>query len=213
MDNPFLYLFVGFLACLLGTIPFGPINLAVVKTTVDYDRRSGIQIAFAASIIEMLQALIAICFGMLISSFLDANALVKFFLAFVFIALAIFIFTRKPEPAPEPTLKKQQSRPLSFFRNGLIIAGLNPQAVPFWIFALATISQYFEFQYVGLTLAGFLLGVFIGKLVALHGFVVASTYLKAHLQESSILVNRLLAAILLFIGLSQGWNAVNSYLV
>ena len=211
MESPFLYLFVGFLACLLGTIPFGPINLAVVKTTVDYDRRSGIEIAYAASIIESLQALIAICFGALISSFLDANVSVKFFLAFIFIALAIFIFTRKPEP--ELTLKKQQSGPLSFFRKGLIIAGLNSQAVPFWVFALAAISQYFEFQYMGLTLAGFLLGVFIGKLVALYGFVVASTYLKTRLQESSTLVNRLLAGILLFIGLSQGWNAVNSLLV
>jgi len=209
VDNPFLYLVVGFLACLFGTIPFGPINLAVVKTTVDYDRRSGIQIAFAASLVEILQAFIAICFGILISSFLDSNVFVNFFLAFIFIALAVFVFTRKPEL----TLEKRKSRPVSFFRIGLLISGLNPQAVPFWIFALATISQYFEFQYMGLTLFGFLLGVFIGKLVALYGFVVASTYLKAHLQESSILVNRLLAAILLFIGLSQGWNAVNSYLV
>ncbi len=193
---------------MLGTIPFGPINLVVVKTTVDYDRRSGIEIAFAASLIEILQALIAISFGMLISNFLDANVFVTFFLAFAFIALAIFIFTRKPTP----TLEIEKNRPASFFRSGLLIAGLNPQAVPFWIFALATISQYFEFQYMGLTLIGFLLGVFIGKFVALYGFVVASTYLKAHLQESSILVNRLLAAILLFIGLSQGWNAVNSVL-
>lgn len=208
MENPLLYLFVGFLACLLGTIPFGPINLTVVKTTVDYDRRSGIEIAFAASIIEVLQALIAISFGMLISAFLDANVFVTFFLACFFIVLAIFIFTRKPKQ----TLEKERNRPASFFRNGLIVAGLNPQAVPFWIFALATISQYFEFQYMGLTLMGFLLGVFMGKLVALYGFVVASTYLKAHLQESSVLVNRLLAAILLFIGLSQGWNAVNSVL-
>ena len=206
MENPFVYLFVGLLACLLGTIPFGPINLAVVKTTVDYDRSSGLEIALAASLIEMLQALIAICFGMLISSFLDENIYIKFFLAIVFIALAVFIFTRKPKP----TLSKEEHRPSSFFRNGLLIAGLNPQAVPFWIFALATISQYFEFQYIGLTLVAFLLGVFTGKLLALYGFVVASTYLKAHLQESSTLVNRLLAGILLFIGLSQGWNAVNS---
>jgi threonine/homoserine/homoserine lactone efflux protein len=208
VENPLLYLSVGFLACLLGTIPFGPINLSVVKITLDYDRRSGLEIAFAASLIEIFQALIAICFGIVISSFLDANVLVKFFLAFVFIALAVFIFTRKPKP----TLSQSEERPLSFFRNGLIIAGLNPQAVPFWIFALATISQYFEFQYIGLTLASFLLGVFLGKLLALYGFVVASTYLKAHLQESSVLVNRLLAGILLFIGLSQGWNAVNSIL-
>ena len=211
MEDPFTYLFVGFLVCLLGTIPFGPINLLVAKTTLDYDRRSGIEVAFAASIIEILQALIAICFGMLISAFLEANVLIKFFLAFIFIGLAIFIFTRKPEPGP--SLEKKQSRPVSFFRNGLIIAGLNPQAVPFWIFALATISQYFEFHSMGLTLAGFLLGVFIGKFVALYGFVVASTYLKTRLQESSTVVNRVLAGILLFIGLSQGWNAVNSLLV
>ena len=206
MESSFLYLFVGFLACLLGTIPFGPINLAVVKTTIDYDRHSGIGIAFAASIIESLQALIAICFGVLISSFLDENVFVKFFLAFIFMALAIFIFTRKPEP----TLGKRKSRPVSFFRNGLIVSELDPQAIPFWVFALATISQYFEFQYIGLTLAGFLLRVCIGKLAALYGFGVASTYLKTRLQESSTLVNRLLSGILLFIGLSQGWNAVNS---
>jgi len=208
MENPFLYLAVGFLACLIGTIPFGPINLTVVKTTVDYDRRSGIEVALAASLIEIFQALIAISFGMLISSFLDANVSIKFLLALIFTVLAVFIYTREPKP----TLEIEESRPQSFFRNGLIIAGLNPQAVPFWIFALASISQYFEFQYLGLTLFAFLLGVFFGKLLALYGFVVASTYLKAHLQESSVLVNRLLAAILLFIGLSQGWNAVNSLL-
>ena len=166
------------------------------------------QIALAASLVETLQALIAISFGMLISSFLDSNAIVSFFLAFIFIALAMFIFTRKPKPA----MSKASSRSASFFINGLIIAALNPQAVPFWIFALATISQYFVFQYEGIFLGGFLLGVFLGKMLALTGFAVASGYLKAHLQESSTLVNRLLAAILLFIGLSQAWNGVNSVL-
>ena len=45
---------------------------------------------------------------------------------------------------------------------------------------MATISQYFEFEYMGLTLIVFLLRVFIGKLVALYDFFVASTDLKAH---------------------------------
>ena len=208
VTSPLFYALVGFLACFIGTIPFGPINLAVVKTTVDHDRGSGIQVAFAASIIEVVQALIAISFGMLISSFLDSNVVIKFALAFVFILLAAYIYTRKPQPGAA----KESSRSSSFFVNGLLIAALNPQAVPFWIFALATISQYFSFQYDGIFLVGFLLGVFAGKLLALYGFVVASGYLKAHLSESSVLVNRLLAAILLFIGLSQGWNAVNSLL-
>ena len=121
MEDPFLYLFAGFLVCFLGIIPFGPINLAVVKTIIDYDRRNGIEIAFVASIIETQQVLIAICFSMLISSSLDVNFLFEIILAFIFIALVIFIFTLKAKPV----LGKEKNRPASFFQNGWISAGLN----------------------------------------------------------------------------------------
>ena len=206
MENPFLYLLVGFIACFIGTIPFGPINLTVVKTTVDYDVKRGLEVALAASIIEVLEALVAILFGMLISDFLESNAFIKLTLAVIFIALAIAVFTRTSKLSLNAAKQEQQS----FFKKGLLIAGLNPQAITFWIFALATISQYFEFDYSGIYLFGFLAGVFIGKVTALVGFVIASTYLKAHLQESSQLVNKLLAGILLFIGITQGWNAVST---
>jgi len=204
--NPLLYFLVGMTACFIGTIPFGPINLTVVKTTVDYDRRRGTELALAASIVEIFEALVAICFGMVISAYLESNLVIKLVIALAFIGLSVFVFTHKSEPSLQEKNNEQQS----FFRKGLLIAAVNPQAIPFWIFALAAISQYFVFEYVGIYLIGFLAGVFVGKLIALYGFVVASGYLKTHLQQSSQLVNRLLAAILLFIGLTQGWNAVST---
>ena len=194
------------IACFIGTIPFGPINLTVVKTTVDYDRRRGTEVALAASIIEIFEALAAILFGLVISSFLQTNMVFKLLIAAAFIGLAGFVFTRKTEPS----LQDREIDRRSFFRKGLLIAALNPQALPFWIFALAAISQYFQFEYAGIYLVCFLAGVFVGKLMALYGFVIASAYLKAHLQSSSKLVNRLLAIILLFIGITQGWNAVSA---
>lgn len=206
MESSLLYFLVGLLACFIGTIPFGPINLTVVKTTVDYNRNRGTEVALAASIVEIFEALIAICFGMVISAFLESNTGIKLFIALVFVVLAIVVFKRKTDPSLNDAREDQQS----FFKKGLLIAALNPQAVPFWIFALAAISQYFEFEYMGLNLALFLLGVFFGKILALYGFVVASTYLKAHLQESSLLVNRILAGILLFIGMTQAWNAIST---
>lgn len=208
MVNPLHYFFVGLAACFIGTIPFGPINMSVVKATVDYDRRRGIEVALAASIVEIFQALIAISFGLVISRYLDTNFIIQFFLAFIFIVLAIFVVTRKPRSSFNSETNKQGS----FFRKGLLIAALNPQAIPFWIFALASISQYFAFEYVGIYLLSFLLAVFIGKFAALYCFVVASSYLKTHLQESGQFVNRLLAAILLLIGLSQAWNGINRLL-
>jgi len=203
--NPLFYFFIGMLACFLGTIPFGPINLLVVKTTVDMDRVRGLQVASAASIVEMGHAFIAICFGIVISNFLDSNLYIKAALATVFIILAIIVFFRKPDPS----LKAHQAESESYFKKGLIIALFNPQAIPFWIFALATINQYFSFEYIGAYLISFLAGILVGKFFALYGFVVASGYLKAHLQKSSILVNRLLASILLFIGLSQIWKIIS----
>jgi threonine/homoserine/homoserine lactone efflux protein len=179
----------------------------VVKTTVDHNRLRGTEVAFAASIIEILQALIAISFGMVISSYLESNIAIKIILALVFIVLAVFIYIRESKPVFS-AIDIQQG---SFFKKGLLIATLNPQAVPFWIFALATISQYFDFEYVGVYLACFLLGVFAGKLIALYGFVIASDYLKSHLQKSSKMVNRLLAGILLLIGLSQASRAVITF--
>jgi threonine/homoserine/homoserine lactone efflux protein len=204
MDTPLLYFFVGFVACLLGTIPFGPINLTVVKTTVDHDARRGTEIAIAASLIEILEALIAIWFGMVISSFLESNLAIKLGIGLLFVILAVVVANRESKPAMVDKPPGQES----FFKKGLLIAALNPQAVPFWIFALAAISQYFEFEYMGITLAAFLAGVFLGKMTALFGFVLASAYLKTHLQESSALVNKVLASVLLFIGVTQIWNAL-----
>lgn len=206
MDGPILYFIVGLIACLIGTIPFGPINLTVVKTTVDYNAVRGTEVALAASLIEIVQALIATYFGMIISNFLEENFVIRIAIAAVFIILAAVIFTRKPKPR----LQQESAEEKSFFMKGLVIAALNPQAVPFWIFALAAISQYFVFEYVGIHLVAFLAGVFFGKLIALYGFVVASTYLKTHMEQSSLLVNRILAGVLLFIGVSQVWNALIS---
>lgn len=204
MDSSLFYFAVSLTACLLGTIPFGPINLTVVKTTVDHNAARGTEVAFAASLVEILQALIAIWFGMVISNFLETSFLVRMGIATIFIVLAVFIFARKPSS----TFSGNSEAERSFFVKGLLIAALNPQAVPFWIFALAAISQYFDFAYEGIYLLAFLAGVFAGKLIALYGFVIASSYLKSHLEQSSVLVNRLLASVLLFIGLTQGWNAL-----
>jgi len=201
-DNVLLYFIAALIACFIGTIPFGPINLLVVKTTVDLDRQRGQQVAFSASLVEVGQALIAICFGMVISAFLESNVYIRMGIAVVFILLGVIIFFRKPSSK----LNQGNGQSGSMFKKGLLIAAVNPQAVPFWIFALAAINQYFEFEYHGVYLAAFLLGVFAGKLLALSGFVLASTYLQNHLQESSLIVNRLLAAILVLIGISQAWR-------
>jgi threonine/homoserine/homoserine lactone efflux protein len=193
------YFLVGTVVCFTGTLPIGPINLAVVKITVDKNHLRGFEVALAASIVEIFQALIALWFGMVISNFLETNTNFRLLIAALFIALGIVVWKRKPSD----DMKISDEPAGSEFKTGFLIATLNPQAIPFWIFALAAISQYTTFNYEGIYLAGFLAGVFIGKLLALSGFVLISQYLKTRLRQSGLIVNRLLAAVLCIIGAFQ----------
>lgn len=129
MNNPALYVAVGAFSCFLGTIPFGPINLTVVKTAIDYNKARGTEVALAASIVEVGMALIAICFGFVISAFLEANAFVQFLIALVFIILAVLIFNRESKASLDSTSRDVENK--SMFASGFLIAALNPQAIPF----------------------------------------------------------------------------------
>jgi len=197
-----IYLIAGAVICFLGTLPLGPINLTVVKITVERSQFRGFEVAIAASLVEIVQALIAAWFGMVISAFIDSTPAFRVVIASVFVLLGILVLTRQPRQRLE-----QEEDDSSEFLTGFLVAVMNPQAIPFWIFALTAGSQYFDFEYAGIFLLVFLLGVFVGKLLALGLFVLAAGYLRAHLQKSEVFVNRLLAAVLLFIGITQ-WTQI-----
>jgi len=203
MSDPLLYFLVALVTAFVATLPFGPINLTVVKTTVDHNRAHAMELSFAAAFVETGQALIAILFGLVINAFLADHADVHFVIAAVFLALAVFVFVHETHPS----LNTSPDDDPSFVRRGVFVAMINPQAIPFWIFAVTAISRNLGFDYVGASLAAFLFGVFVGKSLALYGFVIGSDYLKTHMEESSRLINRLLAAVLLLIGLNQLWRA------
>lgn len=201
MENPANYFIIAMLVAFVATLPFGPINLSVIKTTVDHHRLGAIELSIAAAVVEAGQALIAVLFGLVINAFLDRHPSLNLVIAAAFIGLAIYVYIHDSHPS----LNSSSDDP-SFIRRGLLVAAINPQAVPFWIFAVTAINQYLGFNFQGGYLAFFLGGLVSGKLIALYGFIVASDYLKTHLDESSRLVNHLLAVVLFIIGLVQIWR-------
>ena len=163
-------------ASFLGTILLGLINLAVIKTTVDQHARAGLEFAVAASLIEILQAVLALCFGAFISSFRQAYLAFEMLLASVFIPLGAAFWLRRPAI---PTESDNASR-------GSLFALLNPQAVPKWIRATSAIFQTLEDQFLESALVMFLSGMALGKFTALCESVIASLLLKARLQQSGV---------------------------
>jgi L-lysine exporter family protein LysE/ArgO len=156
---------VGASVCFASTLPFGPINLTVVKITVEKSHLRGFEVAVAAAAVETFQVLLAVWFGLVISAFLEDNVIFRATVATVFLLIGV--------------------------------------VVPFWIIALAAINDYTDLAFQGLELALFLAGVFVGKVLALTGFITVSNYLKTHLDQSSRLVNNVLGSVLIVIGVIQ----------
>lgn len=206
-ENPLWYFMVAAVTSFIATLPFGPINLTVIKATVDHHRAGAAQVSLAAATVETGQALLSIWFGVVISSFISAHASVYLLLGIAFLAIAMFVWVHETHPVLNANAEGEPS----FFKRGLFIALINPQAIPFWIFAATLTSTYLGFHYTGIFLSAYLLGVWGGKVLALYGFIVASEYLKSHLDEGSRIVNRALAVVLALIGCMQLWRAINNW--
>ena len=207
LDGPLMYLLVALVTSFIATLPFGPINLTVIKTTVDHHRGGAIQFSLGAALVETGQALVAIWFGVVISQFISAHASLHLLVAALFIALAVYVWVHETHPV----LKSSDDAEPAYFKRGMFIALINAQAIPFWIFAATLTSTYLGFEYSGIFLYAYLAGVGTGKILALYGFVTASEYLKTHLEEGSRFVNHLLAIVLGGIGLLQLWSAFTNW--
>ena len=165
--SPFLSFIIGFIAAFLGSLPFGPINLSVVDTTIRQSLNAGLRFALAAAIIEIGQSFIAVHCSMFITQFIESSPWVSISIALIFIAIGTtFLFKKKVGKVKEEKTKKENS-----FIRGLLISAVNMQAIPFWIFILTYLETA---QMIHLNTSQrlsyillFLAGVAIGKFLAL----------------------------------------------
>jgi threonine/homoserine/homoserine lactone efflux protein len=114
---------LGFTGSYIGGIPFGPLNLSVVEITLKKDRKAAARFAITASLVEIVEASIAILFGKLIIVHLEANIWLKLAVIFFFISFGFFLYSKKKLPVKDDTSKGK-----SAFVKGLVVSVLNPQA-------------------------------------------------------------------------------------
>ncbi len=200
--NTVSYVLIAFSATVVGSVPFGPVNLTVVNLSIHKSLKKGMEFAFAAALIEILIAISAINFGKYIEQFFEENTWIKILIFTTFIVLGIFNLVRKTHPK----LNDKTKFKVPEFVKGVIISIINPQVIIFWIFALTFITQEFKPNFTTTHLIVFLSSVFLTKLGVLYAFGKGSSFLKTRLKESCKLINRVMGTVLLIIGLIQAFN-------
>lgn len=200
------YLLVPLSIGFAGSLSFGPINLCVVDTTVRHNLRAGIWFAAAAALVESLQASVAIYFGQFYPLFLRRYPWIHIVILVFFVGLGL-TFLRRSSAGESPKVKDGSGR---HFFHGLVIALMNPQGIPFWIFILAYLqsAQMFEINSnvsrPGLAL--FLSGVILGKFAALALFGLLSNVINRRTAFLQQWTDKITGGILIALGLLQAFQ-------
>ena len=194
-----MHFIYGLLGSFIGGVAFGPINLSVVDLTLRKSIRSALRFCLAAAMVEIIQAFIAIMFGKLISRKIQEFPELKLLVIIFFIVLGLYFIFKRDKPKAD--LKPDNNT--SNFINGFIVAILNPQAIPYWIFVLAYLKSANVLFLQSWYLILFLVGVSLGKFIILSLYGYLSEYINRHFNNLNEYVSKGIGGLLLVVGLVQ----------
>ena len=173
-------LILGFLTAILGALPLGTTNVAVINTTLKETIQSALKIVYPAAIAEVILVLIALYANATLLAFIDHNIWVQYSIAVILLVVGAFLFFRKKDSRViKKTLK------ISKQLLGFILGMVNPPVLIYWIIAISFLKKkmiYLDLSSEFTLLILFLVGVFFGKVVTLYGFGKFSHQLKLKIK-------------------------------
>ena len=186
---------VGLGSSFLGALPLGTVNLTVAHTTLQKSFKAALWMSVAAALVEIVHSFVAVHCGMLITDQINASVYTQILSLSIFLALGLY-FILKKEGAPKQT----KGRYGSDFVKGGLLALINPQAIPFWVFVTTYLqsSGYIKLGFSNVII--FLIGISIGKLLALVLFGVLSKTILSRVKFLNQWANRVIGGVLLIMG-------------
>ncbi len=194
-------------------IPFGPVNLSVLNTSLTHNSRAGIRMALGSATAEVLLLSIAIYITSLFTVAQTQSPWIKVVAMVVFVGIGLF-FYHKEKWAKEST-EEAAPRKTRQFLAGIAVNILNPQIIPFWVITIAWLNSA---GYADLTISTpwpeklFLVSaVFFGKGTALCLYSLFSQVIKNKAQHIRPHLDRAIGIFLVGLGFFQGATAAWEY--
>lgn len=157
---------ITYFAALLGVVPPGLVNMSVAKTCVSRGKKNGIYVAIGASVVVLLQALIAI----LLTKYIFDNPFVHNVLLraglviFIIMMLYFLIMAQRKR-------KEVEVHPTSGFKSvskGMVIGALNIFPIPYFVALNAALNVNGNVEYHLLNNAMFVLAASLGTFTTLY---------------------------------------------
>lgn len=195
-------LILGFLTAILGALPLGTTNVAVINTTLKETIQSALKIVYPAAIAEVILVLIALYANATLLAFIDHNIWVQYSIVVILLVLGAYLFFKKNKEMPHTKRKLKISKPLL----GFILGMVNPAVLMYWLVAITFLNKkimHLDLSINDTLLLLFLIGVFFGKVVTLYGFGKFSHHLSLKTHHISTKVNQIIGVLLAIVSIVQ----------
>lgn len=198
ISHSILFLLIGALATIIGALPFGLVNLSVADVAIKVNVRKSMTIAFGASIIEILFALMALLAGSLLSNLIEANYIVKFSVLAVLLFSGVFFWFKKNKV--EISDNKSNSKG---FLKGALLNLISIQVLLFWMLAIAFLSVKNLVPTSLLQMGLFIIGVWLAKVAVLWGYAILARKVAKKSTVLSANINRIIGSLLILAAFFQ----------
>jgi len=172
---------ITFFAAFVGVIPPGLVNMTVAKTCIERGKASGIIVAFGASLVVLLQALIAIQLARYI---FDDRWMYNMLLrtgVVIFLILGIYFFLKAKRRASKKKVKLAKHGVVRSFLKGAMISAFNILPIPYFCMVGAALNLKGTVDYDLATIWSFILAAASGTFVVLYLYTVL--FLKIGIKE------------------------------
>lgn len=187
---------VAFLFSFIGTLPPGTLNLTVIQLGLNQQIAAAWRMSFAAAIIEYPYAWVAIEFQDMLTRSLEFTHNFHLVSAVVMVSLGVLNLWTSARPSPFT-----QRFGSSGFRRGIVLALLNPLAIPFWMAMTAYLRSH---GWVDLSdeyeVHAYLLGVSLGTVVVFMILAYLARRVVRYFRSDNIL-KKVPGTVLILLGL------------
>lgn len=204
--NLIIYFFIGIITAIIGALPLGTTNIAVINTTVKENMQTALKIVYTAALAELILVLIAINFNMQIENFIGMNPWLQYTIAIVLLSIGLILFLKRNSAANYKTSEIKKNFNLSKQMLGFILGLVNPTVLIYWILVISFLNKkliYLDMHANYVLLILFLAGVFLGKVLTLFGYGTFSNRLKKKSNNITARFNRVIGVLLIGVSLLQ----------
>jgi len=201
-----LYLILGFLVAVVGALPLGAVNLAVINTSIKENNRKASQITLAAGIGEVMLAILALQYSMQLSIFFKEHIWIQIAFTLVFFLIGLYFLFLSQKATISNTIYKT-SRKHSKFITGFSLAVLNPPVIIYWILVISMINTYFfelTLHNSITSLVLFFLGIYLGKTGILYLYGKLGNKITRKQEGSKTKLYKMTGIALIVIAMLQG---------